>query len=609
MTEGHDLEREELYQESLWAFQEGRWEEAITGFESLLRKYPDDEELKQFLEEARKKKRLAEMDHIAVPGWRQKLMPLVMTVVALVVLFGMGYWIVSAYQTKVAPKRETMAAQQRARSYVAAGTKALAAGDFDAAEEDFRRALSIDPNLEKAKEGLREAQKGKEARDLYDRATEEMDDGRLDEALRIFRELQQRYPGYENVSRQIAQIESQMEVEKLRKEADAAYAAGKWAEAARLYTQLLQSDPGARDREIEGKLYTAYLRQGETLIKGAPSGAETLQQAEKMFRQALRWKPRDPVALAYLDRIERYREGNAALQAGNPDAAIPILRGIYMEDPEFLGGTVVEDLYSAYLTLGERYEKAHDYTLAYQQYLSASMLPVKDTSEAKRRMLMLGLFLTPTPTPSPTPTPTPTPSPTPTPGPLNWYKGYIAFLSDRDGSTGLYIMPPSGRWAIRVSDDYMKEYEQMREQERYAPGKKARVYAEGVGEKKAVQLFIWRYDIPQTWGPRRQLTDSPAADYDPVWSPTGEWIAFVSERTGNDEIWIIHPDRSDLRQLTHNSWEWDKHPSWSPDGKKIVFWSNRKTGRRQIWVMKWDGTDQHDISNDKWNDWDPIWIK
>jgi len=155
----------------------------------------------------------------------------------------------------------------------------------------------------------------------------------------------------------------------------------------------------------------------------------------------------------------------------------------------------------------------------------------------------------------------------------------------------------------------MEEFQQIREKERYAPLGKARVYAEGVGDKKTVQLFIWRYDIPQEWGPRRQLTDSPAPDYDPVWSPTGEWIAFVSERTGNDEIWIIRPDRSELKQLTHNTWEWDKHPSWSPDGKKIVFWSNRDKGWKQIWIMDQDGSHQHNISNNKWNDWDPIWLK
>jgi tetratricopeptide (TPR) repeat protein len=338
MTERHELERESLYRDSLLAFQEGRWEDAIEGFESLLHRYPDDEELRQFLTEARNKARLASVKRSAAPRWKQKLVPLVMAAVALAIVFGLGYWIVSAYESKVAPKREALAVQQKAENYVRAGTKALAVGDYDAAERDFRNALAIDPNLEKAKTGLQEAQKGKRAQDLYDRAMAAVDDGRLEEALGLLRELQRSYPEYGDVSRQIEQIERQMETQGLLEKADAAYAAGKWAEAARLYTQFVQSHPSASNREIEGKLYTAYLRQGEELVKKAPSGPETLQQAEKMFREALRWKPRDPVALAYLDRIERYREGTTALQAGNPLLAISTLRGIYMEDPTFLGG-------------------------------------------------------------------------------------------------------------------------------------------------------------------------------------------------------------------------------------------------------------------------------
>jgi TolB protein len=106
-----------------------------------------------------------------------------------------------------------------------------------------------------------------------------------------------------------------------------------------------------------------------------------------------------------------------------------------------------------------------------------------------------------------------------------------------------------------------------------------------------------------------RLPTSSAGGYDPAWSPAGDRIAFVSEEAGNDEIYSINPDGSDLRRLTTNTWEWDKHPSWSPDGTQIIFWSNRGSGRRQIWIMNADGSNQRPLLDSGLNDWDPIWVK
>jgi TolB protein len=61
-------------------------------------------------------------------------------------------------------------------------------------------------------------------------------------------------------------------------------------------------------------------------------------------------------------------------------------------------------------------------------------------------------------------------------------------------------------------------------------------------------------------------------------------------------------------QLTHNSWQWDKFPSWSPDGTRIVFYSNRD-GPAQIYVMDADGSNQRNISNNPYHDKNPVWIQ
>jgi Tol biopolymer transport system component len=69
----------------------------------------------------------------------------------------------------------------------------------------------------------------------------------------------------------------------------------------------------------------------------------------------------------------------------------------------------------------------------------------------------------------------------------------------------------------------------------------------------------------------RKLTDDPHRDRGPSWSPDGRRIAFYSNRdAGKYEIWLINPDGSGLTQLTRTAGRgW--FPWWSPDGKQIAY--------------------------------------
>jgi hypothetical protein len=76
------------------------------------------------------------------------------------------------------------------------------------------------------------------------------------------------------------------------------------------------------------------------------------------------------------------------------------------------------------------------------------------------------------------------------------------------------------------------------------------------------------------------LTTGVVADSEPVWSPDGKKIAFGridnSQPVEKSEIWIVDRDGKNLRQLTHLTCPngYNRDPSWSPDGKTIVFWSS-----------------------------------
>lgn len=66
------------------------------------------------------------------------------------------------------------------------------------------------------------------------------------------------------------------------------------------------------------------------------------------------------------------------------------------------------------------------------------------------------------------------------------------------------------------------------------------------------------------------LTQNPAADYDPVWSPNGKQILFSSDRDGIFDLYVMDADGTNVRKVFENSkYRWN--PDWSPDGKRIAY--------------------------------------
>src|SRR5690349_9648392 len=87
---------------------------------------------------------------------------------------------------------------------------------------------------------------------------------------------------------------------------------------------------------------------------------------------------------------------------------------------------------------------------------------------------------------------------------------------------------------------------------------------------------------------------------DPQLSPDGKWVAYVvtvvdkaANRT-NSDIWIVSSTGGAPRQLT-NSPRHDRHPRWSPDGKSILFESNR-SGAFQLYVAPSEGGDARQLT-------------
>lgn len=119
--------------------------------------------------------------------------------------------------------------------------------------------------------------------------------------------------------------------------------------------------------------------------------------------------------------------------------------------------------------------------------------------------------------------------------------------------------------------------------------------------------FVSESDDPASWGiyvvsinwtvssrlwPITRLT-SDAGDWAPSWSPDGGRIVFGSNRNGNSDLFLMNSDGSNVTQLTNNAAN-DSYPGWSPDGTKIVFSSDRyrpsSNSTGDIFVMDADGS-------------------
>jgi len=207
--------------------------------------------------------------------------------------------------------------------------------------------------------------------------------------------------------------------------------------------------------------------------------------------------------------------------------------------------------------------------------------------------------------------------------------GWIAFYSDRPGSrSGMWVMRPDGS-DIQPVNDPNGLYNHLVLQATWFKDSFRRIWVESDGSEVSIAIYMWRYDIPQHWNNVRvELLNNSATNYQVQLSPNERYVVFTSQRGGapgggapggeslnyGDEIFIM--DLNEIvgegyhvgHRLTFNDWQWDKHPTFSADGRTIFFWSNRGAGKSQIWAMNLDGNNQRNISDGQFNDWDPLLV-
>ncbi len=94
-------------------------------------------------------------------------------------------------------------------------------------------------------------------------------------------------------------------------------------------------------------------------------------------------------------------------------------------------------------------------------------------------------------------------------------------------------------------------------------------------------------------------TDTASAS-DPAFSPDGSRVAFVSQRDGNAEIYVMNADGTGTTRISNDP-QPDGRPSFMPDGQSLVFHSSRTAGKQEIWAVNVDGTALTQLTRDSVN--------
>ena len=174
--------------------------------------------------------------------------------------------------------------------------------------------------------------------------------------------------------------------------------------------------------------------------------------------------------------------------------------------------------------------------------------------------------------------------------------GDIVFVSNRDGNNEIYVMNTDGTEAVNVTNNPANDT-----QPSWSPdGNRIVFVSDRDGDRNIYILEIDTLEITR-------LTSDNGDNRSPVWSPDGNKIAFSSDRFSDFDIMIMNPDGSDQIQLTVDASD-ETDPTWSPDSNQIAYVSGA-SGNLDIYVISAsDGSPILTLTSDENNDYDPTWL-
>ena len=198
---------------------------------------------------------------------------------------------------------------------------------------------------------------------------------------------------------------------------------------------------------------------------------------------------------------------------------------------------------------------------------------------------------------------------------------WIVFTSERNGSADIYRAHPDGTALERLTADPAFD-----DQAALSPDGRTVAFV----SSRSGHAEIWTLDLETR--KLRNITNHAGGHFRPAWSPDGQWIAISSDRDSpkprrpdgfeliqQTEIYLLHPDGSGLRRLTHTN-SYAGSPSWSPDGSQIAFYRasfedvirisdpRHLRATTQIAVVDVGSGREMEMTQGKGEKWSPRWL-
>ena len=178
----------------------------------------------------------------------------------------------------------------------------------------------------------------------------------------------------------------------------------------------------------------------------------------------------------------------------------------------------------------------------------------------------------------------------------------IVFQNLVGGQADIFLINPDGGGLRRLTDDPAPD-----KMPAFSPdGSRILFGSSRDGNYAILQLYVMNGDGSN----QRRVYYSGGTSINPSWSPDGREIVFANDkeesRTGNFEIFAVAPETAEPeRRLTFRR-RWDFYPVFSPDGRHIAFVSN-SDGNSEIYLMNADGSGLLRLTRDPAEDTQPSW--